>query len=88
MLRFVLRRLGLSGGLKVIERRMGLAREEGVDGLNGLDAVRLWAEYRSGDRSALDRLIRYNTADIVNLEPLMETGYRWLMEGLLRGRTL
>lgn len=87
-LRFVLRRLGLSGGLKVIERRMGLAREEGVDGLNGLDAVRLWAEYRNGDRSALDRLIRYNTADIVNLEPLMETGYRWLMEGLLRGRTL
>jgi len=87
-LRFVLRRLGLAGGLKAIERRMGLAREEGVDGLNGLDAVRLWAEYRNGDRSALDRLIRYNTADIVNLEPLMETGYQWLMEGLLRGRTL
>jgi hypothetical protein len=87
-LRFVLRRLGLSGGLKAIERRMGLAREEGVDGMNGLDAVRLWAEHLNGDPLALDRLIRYNTADIVNLEPLMETGFRWLMEALLRGRTL
>jgi len=87
-LRYVLRRLGFSGGLKAIERRMGLARESGIEGMDGLEAVRLWAAYRNGDRAALDRLIRYNTADIVNLEPLMETGYRWLMEGLLRGRTL
>ncbi len=87
-LRFVLRRLGLSGGLKAIERRMGLAREDGIEDMDGLDAVRLWAAYCNGDRSALDRLIRYNTADIVNLEPLMEAGYRWLMEGLLQGRSL
>ncbi len=81
-LRFVLRRLGFSGGLKAIERRMGLVRESGIDGMDGLDAVRLWAEHQQGNRSALDRLIRYNTADIVNLEPLMETGYRRMMESL------
>lgn len=83
-LRFLLRRLGFSGGLKAIERRMGLKRESGVDGMDGLDAVRLWAEYRQGYDSALDRLIQYNTADIMNLKPLMETGYRRMMELLLQ----
>ena len=32
-LRFVLRRLGLKGGLKKIEKETGLEREEGIDGL-------------------------------------------------------
>ncbi len=82
-LRFVLRRLGFSGGLKAIERNMGLARESGIEGMDGLDAVRLWADYQQGDLFALDRLIRYNTADIANLEPLMETGYRRMMDSLV-----
>ncbi|MGI0052785.1 MAG: ribonuclease H-like domain-containing protein [Thermoplasmata archaeon] len=71
-LRFVLRRLGYSGGLKRIEQELRLGEREGVEGLRGLDAVRLWQEWRRGRRESLDLLIEYNRADTVNLEPLLE----------------
>jgi uncharacterized protein len=71
-LRFVLYRLGHSGGLKRIEERLGVGDRTGVEGVHGLDAVRLWQEYRRGNASALDRLVRYNRADTVNLEPLLD----------------
>jgi uncharacterized protein len=71
-LRFVLYRLGHAGGLKRIEERLGIGDRTGVEGVNGLDAVRLWQEYRRGSAAALDRLVRYNRADTVNLAPLLE----------------
>ena len=70
-LRFLLYRIGHAGGLKRIEQRLGLGDRSGVEGIDGLDAVRLWQEYRRGSSSALDRLVRYNRADTVNLEPLL-----------------
>lgn len=70
-LRFLLYRLGHAGGLKRIEERLGIGDRSGVEGIHGLDAVRLWQEYRRGNASALDRLVRYNRADTVNLEPLL-----------------
>ena len=70
-LRFLLYRIGHAGGLKRIEQRLGLGDRSGVEGVDGLEAVRLWQEYRRGSRSALDRLVRYNRADTVNLEPLL-----------------
>jgi hypothetical protein len=75
-LRFLLKRLGYGGGLKRIERELGVEREPGVKGLDGYDAVLLWKAHEWGDSDALGRLIQYNTADIVNLKPLMEAGYR------------
>jgi uncharacterized protein len=71
-LRFLLYRLGHAGGLKRIEERLGLGDRSGVEGVNGLDAVRLWQEWRRGSAAALDRLVRYNRADTVNLEPLLD----------------
>ncbi|MGA8303015.1 MAG: ribonuclease H-like domain-containing protein [Thermoplasmata archaeon] len=71
-LRFVLYRLGLAGGLKRIEERLGVGDRTGVEGVQGLDAVRLWQEFRRGNAAALDKLVRYNRADTVNLEPLLE----------------
>jgi uncharacterized protein len=71
-LRFLLYRLGHAGGLKRIEERLGLGDRTGVEGVSGLDAVRLWQEWRRGNAAALDRLIRYNRADTVNLEPLLD----------------
>lgn len=66
-----LRRLGLKGGLKAIERQLGIARGEDTDGLSGWDAVKLWNMYHHlGDESALERLIAYNREDVVNLERL------------------
>lgn len=75
-LRFVLRRLNYKGGLKKIEKALGLSRDRDIDGMDGYEAVMLWKAYQWGDQDALDRLIRYNTADIVNLEPLMELAYK------------
>ncbi len=71
-LRFVLRRIGHTGGLKRIEQELGLGERAGVEGIHGADAVRLWHEYRRGRREALDLLVEYNRADTVNLEPLLD----------------
>lgn len=76
---FALRRVGYSGGLKSIEVQLGLARDDDLRGLDGYDAVRLWRRWhRDRDEAALDRLVRYNIADIANLEVLAETCYREL----------
>ena len=73
-----LRRLGLKGGLKSIEKQLGLARGEDTDGLTGLDAIRLWRQYQRGSQKALDTLIAYNREDVVNLETLAEYAYKRL----------
>jgi uncharacterized protein YprB with RNaseH-like and TPR domain len=82
-LRFLLRSIGYRGGLKLIERSFGLTRGPQIDGLDGYDAVRLWRAYDRGDQRALDRLIQYNTADIVNLKPLMERASEEMKRRLL-----
>jgi uncharacterized protein YprB with RNaseH-like and TPR domain len=82
-LRFFLKKLGYRGGLKAIEKSFGLSRDSDIDGLDGYDAVLMWHAYQNGDEGALDRLIQYNTADIVDLEPLMEQGYEEMKERLL-----
>ena len=84
-LRFLLYRLGLAGGLKRIESTLGIGSRDGVEGIHGLDAVRLWHEYRRGNRAALDRLVKYNRADTVNLEPLLERAVRDLTARLPTG---
>ena len=71
-LRWVLKRLGYTGGLKRIECRLDLARPQEVQGLDGYDAVRLWAEHKAGSPKALDTLLQYNACDIINLKPLLE----------------
>ncbi len=72
----LLRRLGHRGGLKKIEKAFGLSRDSDIDGMDGYEAVALWKAHQWGDPDALDILLRYNRADIVNLEPLMQWGYR------------
>ena len=69
---FAARRLGLRGGLKAIESQVGISRTDDLKGLDGWDAVRLWQQWRRGDTGALDLLLRYNAADVCNLEPLAE----------------
>ncbi len=82
-LRFLLYRLGLSGGLKRIEEILGVGDRTGVEGIHGLDAVRLWQEYRRGNRGALDRLVQYNRADTRNLVPLLELAVHDLSDRIL-----
>ena len=66
-LRYILKRLGYSGGLKACERKLGVGRE-GVEDVDGFMAVLLWREYRKGNERALETLLAYNAADAVNLE--------------------
>ena len=68
----VYRALGLRGGLKAVEKRLGLCRG-GLDGLDGWDAVRLWRAYEySGEARWLETLLAYNVADVLGLERLAE----------------
>ena len=77
-LRFLLKRIGLKGGLKAIERQAGIRRESEVEGLDGYDAVMLWDAYRWGDEASLERLVKYNAADIVSLKTLLDRAYERL----------
>ncbi|NTV23215.1 MAG: exonuclease [Nanoarchaeota archaeon] len=74
-LRFVLKSLGYTGGLKRIEKELGIKRSEETDGMDGFQAVRLWYKYKNGDNGALKKLIQYNIEDIENLKFLMEMSY-------------
>ncbi len=74
-LRFLLKGLGYTGGLKGCEKKLGIDREE-LDGVNGYFAVLLWNDYRrKGNPKALETLLAYNTLDAVNLHRLMVTAY-------------
>ena len=72
-LRFVCQRLNLGGGLKAVERRLGIKRRPEVEGLLGCDAPNLWRLWRyTGNKEYLERLALYNEEDIVNLYPIAE----------------
>ena len=73
-LRYPLAKLGYCGGLKLIEKALGIDRGDLCD-IDGREAVRLWRRYEKGDNDALDLLVRYNTEDIVNLKRLADFTY-------------
>jgi uncharacterized protein YprB with RNaseH-like and TPR domain len=64
------RQIGLTGGLKEIEQRVGIDRDR--PDLSGRDAVRLWREYERGDESSLETLVSYNRDDTANMERLVD----------------
>jgi uncharacterized protein len=75
-LRFVTRRLGMGGGLKEIEDKLGVGRPPHLKGVNGYDAVLLWRAYlRRGDVEALRWLVEYNLYDSFQLRSLMDLTY-------------
>ncbi|HXG24758.1 MAG TPA: ribonuclease H-like domain-containing protein [Chthonomonadales bacterium] len=84
---FLFKRLGYSGGLKYVERQLGLTRSEETRGLAGWDAVRLWAAYRHGSEKALETLLAYNAEDVLNMETLMEMAYAWMFQRTMGGET-
>ena len=64
-LRYPCNRVGLSGGLKNIERDLGIGRDR--PDIDGREAVRLWHRYEAGDETALETLVSYNREDTRNL---------------------
>lgn len=74
-LRYTLASLGYRGGLKSCERQLGMARH-GLEDVDGYFAVLLWFDYyRNGNEKALQTLLAYNAADVINLEMLMVLAY-------------
>jgi uncharacterized protein YprB with RNaseH-like and TPR domain len=81
-LRHACRRVGLTGGLKSIEKQLGMNRAREVEYVTGEEAVYLWRAWeRSGSKNALKLLKRYNEEDTVNLHPIADQVY-----DTLRGR--
>jgi uncharacterized protein YprB with RNaseH-like and TPR domain/predicted nuclease with RNAse H fold len=84
-LRFLARRVGLSGSLKRIEHETELGRERTLKDISGHEATVLWSEYDyEGRASSLRKLIAYNAADTCVLRALadlvVERLYRRLCE--------
>lgn len=87
-LRNVMRRIGHVGGLKMIERQLGIARDRRVEYMTGADAVYLWRIWeKQGRRNALDLLTEYNAEDCKNLKRLAEYSYAKLRRGTFENLT-
>lgn len=71
-LRFAARRVGLVGGQKAIEARLGIRLREGLSAADGAAAVLLWHRYLSGDLEALRELIAYNEADVRGMRAILD----------------
>ena len=83
LLRYLMKDLGYSGGLKRIEKEVGINRDDELAEVDGFEAVRLWRRYKKGDLQSLELLKKYNEADVVNLKTLMEFTYGKLKEKTL-----
>ncbi|MEO7859613.1 MAG: ribonuclease H-like domain-containing protein [Nitrospirales bacterium] len=80
-LRCLGQRLGYRGGLKSIETQLGISRSTELQGMCGADAGRLWNRWRHRrDEEARETLLAYNEADCVNLEPLADLFYCWMVQ--------
>lgn len=61
----------LYGGLKAVERQLGIRRQR--TDISGLDAIRLWWRYINySDNGALRTLLDYNKEDVFNLRVLKD----------------
>ncbi len=61
----------LYGGLKAVERQLGIKRE--LTDIDGTVAVQLWLNYKHNeDRDSLTRLLKYNEEDVLNLKVLRQ----------------
>ncbi len=75
---FAGRRAGLTGGMKGVERALGIVRDPSVVEVDGFEAVRLWRAYERGSSAALEKLLTYNEADTRNLAPMAAAIYQRL----------
>ncbi len=61
----------LYGGLKLVEKELGIERE--TKEINGFMAMELWESYlRHGKSESLDKLLLYNREDVLSLVKLEE----------------
>lgn len=75
----VLRRLGFKGGLKKCEKQMNIKRQ--IQDVDGLQAIHLWNQYQKNNNfGALQKLMAYNSQDVLTLEHIIIKSYNLVME--------
>lgn len=88
-LMYFCRRVGLTGGQKRIENELGLRFRDKLEDVDGLAAVLLWHRYLRGDMGSLDKLIRYNRADIAAMGAIFdEAQSRFVIDPNLFSKTV
>jgi uncharacterized protein YprB with RNaseH-like and TPR domain len=81
-LRYILKSLGYTGGLKSCEKQIGISRGS-LEGVDGYFAVLLWYDYYLNNNiKSLETLLAYNIEDVVNLETLMVFSFNKKIESL------
>ena len=69
------RSLGLTGGLKDMEKQIGITRSGEIADMRGNEAIVLWGAWKQGDRSAYEKLVTYCKADCTNLKEFADHVY-------------
>jgi hypothetical protein len=72
-LRTACERIGLSGGLKEIEKKLNIKRNKIIERFYSGDALTLWKMYKvTGDEYYLNLLVEYNEEDVINLKKIAD----------------
>lgn len=71
-LRYFAKRVGLTGGQKEIEGKIGFKRNGLSQEITGETAPILWHQYLHGDTNALSRLTEYNVNDIEGMKVIID----------------
>lgn len=75
-LRFLLKSVGVTGPLKVVEKRLGINRDDETAKINGREAAVLWNRFLKEDDESLSKLVLYNIYDTTDLKKLMDHCYK------------
>jgi hypothetical protein len=78
-LMWVGRACGLTGGLKDMEKQLGIVRDGEIANMRGNEAITLWGAWKNGDAAAYRKLVTYCKADCTNLRAFADAVYerRW-----------
>lgn len=71
-LRYLAKRVGLTGGQKNIEKVLGIVARDGVENIDGAAAVLLWHAFLRGNQEALPSLIDYNRRDVLAMSEILD----------------
>ncbi|MBS3110263.1 ribonuclease H-like domain-containing protein [Candidatus Woesearchaeota archaeon] len=85
-LRHACAKVGLKGGLKSIERELGIRRSNPIiERMYGGDAITMWRMFRgSGDEHYLRLLVEYNEEDCINMKSIANKVYERLCQATIK----
>ncbi len=66
-LRWICYYMNLQGGLKSIEKQVGIQRPKQIESIDGFEAVSLFLDWQNGDLKAKEKLVSYCQADVLSI---------------------